>query len=362
MLDQILRDMKIFDRDRALELLTLVEEAHKRYNVISPSIDPTTKRQKDKTMFDYKTLFPKKWDWEKDLSQNIQINYLAATDVSGSPNVVRSNYQVFAHLVFTQTVWSATDIRNGFKRKNLFGFIAKNLETFDIYIVFRGTSNLGEWISNIKLVQQSYTKVDSCDTAGVIHWGFRRTYDRPEPKTNKVLWATRWFDQTFLKGASSIRETVETTLKEQCPPNAEKVKIYVTGHSLGGALATLATAHIKQLIDQGVISAHYPTLYSFASPRVGDSNFAIAFDEIECYRVANSEDLVPNIPLPTLLPMAGRLPARSGILQGVTDWLDKSLNYQHVGVPIYFTLQKSSISDNHTLPVYFEALTPPKLP
>ncbi len=210
------------------------------------------------------------------------------------------------------------------------------------------------------MIQQSYATVTSHDTDGDTHWGFRRTYDRPETYDleNKVLWATWLFDKFLLGSASSIRETVETTLKKHCPPNAEKVNIYVTGHSLGGALATLATAHIKRLIDKEDISAHHPTLYSFASPRVGDDKFAQAFNKLECYRVANSEDLVPNIPLPTLLPMAGRLPTRSGILQGVTDLLNKNL-YQHVGVPIYFTLQRQSISDNHTLPVYFEALVPP---
>lgn len=360
MLEKTVPEIYNFKHDRAFELLKLTEEAHRRYDDLYPRL------KKEKRKFDHITPANKEWlngKWKIDFDDLIKTdNAIGKVSYEEYKDITSLPYQVLAHLVFTQTVWSITDIRNRFKRENLFGFIAKHSETSDLYVVFRGTSNLGEWISNVKLIQQSYTKVDSCNAAGETHWGFRRTYDRPEPKTNKVLWATRWFDQTFLNGASSIRETVETTLKEQCPSNAEKVKIYVTGHSLGGALATLATAHIKQLIDQGVISAHYPTLYSFASPRVGDSDFAIAFDEIECYRVANSEDLVPNIPLPTLLPMAGRLPARSGILQGVTDWLDKSLNYQHVGVPIYFTLQKSSISDNHTLPVYFEALTPPKLP
>jgi triacylglycerol lipase len=362
MLARTLQGINNFQSDRALELLTLVEEAHKRYDAIYPLINPETKRRNLKTTFDYKTLAPQNWAWEKDLNQNVKISYWAAKNVGDLPEIVQSNYQVFTYLIFTQTVWSMTDLKNGFKRKNLFGFIAKNLETSDLYVVFRGTSNLGEWISNVKLIQQSYTTVKNPDAAGETHWGFRRTYERPEsynPKSGKILWATRWFDQTFLNGAASIRETVQTTLKTLCPPNAEKAKIYVTGHSLGGALATLATAHIKRLVDEDIISAHYPILYTFASPRVGDDKFAKAFENIECYRIANSEDLVPKIPLPTLLPVVGRLPARSGILDSLTKWLNKSLDFQHVGLPIYFTAQKGSISDNHTLPVYFEELEPP---
>ncbi len=352
-LSQIVQNIENFRLDRALELLTLVQEAHKRYDVIYP---PKAKRRNPRTTFDYRTPAPKDWSWEKDLGQNIEISYLVVKN-DALPKAVHSTYQVCAHLVFTQTVWSLTDLKNGFKRKNLFGFVAKNLETSDLYVVFRGTVNLGEWISNVKLIQQSYTTVDNLDVAGETHWEFRRTYDRPEnSRSKKVLWATRWFDRTFLNGVTSMRETVETTLKALCPPGTEKVRVYVTGHSLGGALATLATAHIKRLVDEGRISAHHPILYSFASPRVGDIKFAEAFKEIECYRIANSEDLVPKIPLPTLLPISGRLPARNGILDFFTQWLNESLDFQHIGLPIYFTAQKGSISDNHTLPVYFEEL------
>jgi len=41
----------------------------------------------------------------------------------------------------------------------------------------------------------------------------------------------------------------------------------VTGHSLGGAIATLAVA---ELISKGI---QVDNLYTFGSPRVGDSNF-----------------------------------------------------------------------------------------
>ncbi len=366
MLNRTVAEIHGFKRDRAFELLKLIQEAHFRYNDLYPSSkrDKATRKRNFKKEFDHMTPASKKWSsggWETDFDHPVKVDhFIGDTPQPAYKEITSSPYQVLAHLIFTQTVWSATDLKNGFKRKNLFGFIARHQETSDIYVVFRGTSNPGEWISNVKLIQQSYTTIKNRDTPGEAHWGFRRTYDRPETydksEHNQTLWVTRVFDQILLKGASSMRETVEATLKKECPANSKKVNIYVTGHSLGGALATLATAHIKKLIEQEDIFAHNPILYSFASPRVGDVEFAKAFDQIECYRVANSEDLVPKVPLPTLIPIAGRAPARTGILQGLTFLLRESLDFQHIGVPIYFTCQEKSISDNHTLPVYFEAL------
>ena len=70
-------------------------------------------------------------------------------------------------------------------------------------------------------------------------------------------------------------------------------KLWFTGHSLGGALASLAA---------GVMAENnYPIfgLYTFASPRPGDKVFAEQLGEaIEGphYRVVNSLDVVPHVP------------------------------------------------------------------
>lgn len=140
-LSQIVQDIEDFQLDRALELLTLIEEAHKRYNAIYPQKSLATKSRDAK--FDYKTPALKNWDWETD-RQDIEISYPATRNKNAPSELIHSSYQVCAHLVFTQTVWSMTDLKNSFKRKNLFGFIARNLEISDLYVVFRGTSNLGE--------------------------------------------------------------------------------------------------------------------------------------------------------------------------------------------------------------------------
>jgi hypothetical protein len=63
------------------------------------------------------------------------------------------------------------------------------------------------------------------------------------------------------------------------------VKIWLTGHSLGAALATLAADRLPDV--QG--------LYTFGSPRVGDKDFQAHF-RVPAYRVVNGDDIVPTVP------------------------------------------------------------------
>jgi hypothetical protein len=73
-------------------------------------------------------------------------------------------------------------------------------------------------------------------------------------------------------------------------------KVWFTGHSLGGALATLAAA--RALNDRGRLDG----LYTFGSPRVGDADFADSFRGMMAergltyYRFVNGEDVVATVP------------------------------------------------------------------
>ena len=69
-----------------------------------------------------------------------------------------------------------------------------------------------------------------------------------------------------------------------------------TGHSLGGALATLAAFYF---VDQNLISSE-PILITFGQPRVGNILLAkyITQKIKQIYRFARPKDLVPYIPLP----------------------------------------------------------------
>jgi len=85
--------------------------------------------------------------------------------------------------------------------------------------------------------------------------------------------------------------------------------IFITGHSLGGALATLATARFRLEMDKPING-----LYTFGAPRAGDRDFASAFNadfKPRAFRYVNNNDVIT------------RVPARE-------------MNYSHVGTFLYF--------------------------
>ncbi|KAM0842410.1 hypothetical protein ACQ4PT_058395 [Festuca glaucescens] len=76
-----------------------------------------------------------------------------------------------------------------------------------------------------------------------------------------------------------------------------KWHIYVTGHSLGGALATLLVLELSssQMAKNGVI---FVTVYNFGSPRVGNRRFADVYNAKvkDSWRVVNHRDIIPTVP------------------------------------------------------------------
>ena len=70
--------------------------------------------------------------------------------------------------------------------------------------------------------------------------------------------------------------------------------IYVTGHSLGGALSTLFGYMLAKQIVNNV------TVVSYASPRVGNYAWKKSFDEtdnLSHYRITNKRDIVTAFPI-----------------------------------------------------------------
>jgi len=95
----------------------------------------------------------------------------------------------------------------------------------------------------------------------------------------------RGFFGAWLALAPKIRKAVDALGKEH-----PDLGIYITGHSLGGALAQIASAEL----ERDTLAA----CYTFGSPRVATAGFDIA---VKCphYRVVNTWDLVPGVPLPS---------------------------------------------------------------
>lgn len=131
-------------------------------------------------------------------------------------------------------------------------------------LIFRGTSNPKEWIANFQARQIDYV-VDGA-VRGKVHTGFLRLYEQLSKQVQQV--------------GSQFQANLPC---------------YVAGHSLGGALATLATADLAQ--NNRSLSPQLQ-LYSYAAPRVGDVSFARFFAAIapNSFRVFNLSDMVPMVP------------------------------------------------------------------
>ncbi len=118
-----------------------------------------------------------------------------------------------------------------------------------VILAFKGTSSLHDWLINAKLWMKSEKN------GGRVHCGFQQELD--------VIW-----------------DEVETNLNR-----FDGLEIFYTGHSLGGALTTIAAARRP------------PTLLStFGAPRVGDRIFNETMDRNKWFRVVRSGDPVPRIP------------------------------------------------------------------
>lgn len=121
----------------------------------------------------------------------------------------------------------------------------------------------------------------------------------------------------FQDGFDSIRAEVEESLKQN-----EDLPLYITGHSLGAALATLATWHIA--------SSSLGACYTFGGPRVGNLALERRF-KTPIYRVVNAADLVPRVPpayLPLLIALLKWVPLPLGWL---IKFLERFAGYVHFG-------------------------------
>lgn len=162
-----------------------------------------------------------------------------------------------------------------FNRGNVQGYWAR-AENLAL-LVFRGTSNLGQWVRDARILPASHPW-------GSVHVGFR----------------------------NGLGE-VETHLREFSAAATSVGHVWIAGHSLGGALALLAAASLK---DQGITS-HVCT---YGQPRVGLGEFARRFDHElpgRLIRFVNQNDIVPRLPPGLIYRHAGLVKriVRPGVLE-----------------------------------------------
>ena len=124
-----------------------------------------------------------------------------------------------------------------------------------VLIAFRGTESLGDWLINLNLVASN-------QPYGIVHQGFQH-------------------------GFVAVRRPLERRLA-RFPDRP----VLLTGHSLGGALATIAAAEFQHAYQvQGV--------YTFGQPAVGRGPFISFMTDHygdRFFRFVNDHDVVPRVP------------------------------------------------------------------
>lgn len=135
--------------------------------------------------------------------------------------------------------------------------------------------------------------------------------------TDVKFWATglsyenkrfqRYFSLTrvhsgFLKAYRSVREQVfeevNNKIREMELPADQKIPVFVTGHSLGGGLATLCALDLAMNPQKMNKQAVETIMYNFGGPRVGTRRFVKRYLKLvpNCWRIVNDGDPVPYVP------------------------------------------------------------------
>lgn len=137
------------------------------------------------------------------------------------------------------------------------GFITSNKEV--IFVIFRGTE-----INETKDLLYDANFLPTAEGNGLVHNGFRDALD--------AVWVE-----------------VEKRLKDMTKLGNQSV--WFTGHSLGGAIASLAAGRWKANPSH---SQQMVSLYTFGAPGVGNKDYVKDYPDVSVVRVIDNEDQVAN--------------------------------------------------------------------
>ena len=142
-------------------------------------------------------------------------------------------------------------------------FIASSEEK--LVISFRGTSSIKDAFTDLLIVKTNYPKSKRWFFKPKAHFGFVNAYLSVRPRIHEIL------SRCLL---------------------IKPYQVYVTGHSLGGALATLCALDLKETMHLD------PGVYTFGSPKVGNFWFVRRFNKHvkNSFRFVNDDDMIPWLP------------------------------------------------------------------
>ncbi len=156
-----------------------------------------------------------------------------------------------------------------------------------IALAFKGTSSA----QNVKTDLNVFKVVHEPRRTVEVSAGFTKSLSIPQtPYVHRGFWNS-WTKEDFhLRIKHVVREYIDTHHDKR--EANERVEMHVTGHSLGGALATLAALDLTREFDVDT------TVYTFGQPRVGNKAFATDYDAAvpRHFSVAHGQDPVARVP------------------------------------------------------------------
>lgn len=141
-----------------------------------------------------------------------------------------------------------------------------------VELAFRGSTNMENWLTNCT-AGLTGTQVGGLRDCGKVHSGWQDAY---------------------LSLREEMLATMDASLASlDVDPTGQSILAWVTGHSLGGALATLAAYDLASSRGYSV------RCVLWASPRVGDAEFVTAFQSAvpRTARFVNKFDFVSRLPI-----------------------------------------------------------------
>ena len=212
------------------------------------------------------------------------------------------------------------------------GFVCKRIAKNEVpYVVvaYRGTEKkISDWLTDAKALPW----VDVNNKKVKVHRGFREA----------LMVETDSEGKTALQLVKDILDDQEAK-----DANNDPLPLFITGHSLGGALALLTTKEIAPDINGAC--------YTYGAPRVASYEY-FADIKTPLFRVVNSVDIVPRVPPGALMTLfdkivqalswvSGFMPAVSNFFDKLKNWTDKLKDYRHHGDQRYLTDIKSGRFD-----------------
>jgi hypothetical protein len=181
-----------------------------------------------------------------------------------------------------------------------------------IVISFRGTSNLTHWRQNCQCFNQQ--SIDWFDIDEMIRReGLDKFLFPPTVHSG--------FKEMYLNVRVELFKILEDIIKKDQRNKNNLKYIFLTGHSLGGALATMASLEIRSKISH----KYQVIVYTFGSPRIGNHSLSDLMLSVvpNIFRVVTQGDMIPQYPKLYIL--------------GNT--------YKHTGIQVFFDYSKAIIME-----------------